>query len=222
MMFPFLSVCQCTAKCITPFLVQLVPAPLLACSGLLWHGWHQSWANQQQVWSSKNVNLGFHCQIPCQLLLKYDFSGVHSEAGCLGKMCGMTPETCFPSLHHRKWEQDQLAQNKTSFVQKLELVWIFVHLLLCAVCSQVSWARARQWVLTNNLKTLWFIKSYKALVFQKTGQLGCWRMDVEEGKFTPSLCLERHLISLCSCYNLLSFFFIGVLWGGRGSFRQWD
>lgn len=37
-------------------------------------------------------------------------------------------------------------------------------------------------------------------------KLGCWRMDVEEGKFSPSLCWERHLISLCSCYNLLSFF----------------
>lgn len=32
MMFPFLSACQGTAKCITPFLVLQVPAPLLTCS----------------------------------------------------------------------------------------------------------------------------------------------------------------------------------------------
>lgn len=29
----------------------------------------------------------------CQLLLKYYLSGVQIEAGCLGRMCGMTPET---------------------------------------------------------------------------------------------------------------------------------
>lgn len=32
MMLPFLSACQGTAKCITPFLVLQVPAPLLTCS----------------------------------------------------------------------------------------------------------------------------------------------------------------------------------------------
>lgn len=35
MMFPFLSVCQGTAKCITPFLVLQVPAPLVATSEVL-------------------------------------------------------------------------------------------------------------------------------------------------------------------------------------------
>lgn len=29
----------------------------------------------------------------CQLLLKCDLSGVQIEAGCLGRLCGMTPET---------------------------------------------------------------------------------------------------------------------------------
>lgn len=81
-------------------------------------------------------------------------------------------------------------------------------LALC--CLQTGVLGTGKAVLASNLKTLCFIALCSPLVFQKTGQLGCWRMDVEEGKFTSFLCWERHLISLCCYYNLLSFF---LYWG---------
>jgi len=39
------------------------------------------------------LGLSFHCQIASQLLLKYDLCGVETDAGCLGEMCGLIPET---------------------------------------------------------------------------------------------------------------------------------
>lgn len=80
----------------------------------------------------------------CQLLLKCDLSGVQIEAGCLGRLCGMTPET-FALLVCTAESENRNNPLKTSFVEKLKLMWVLVHLLLCAVCSQVSWAQARQY-----------------------------------------------------------------------------
>lgn len=133
--------------------------------------------------------------------------------GCVGwlqrlLLCLFAPQKVRTGTTH--WKQNKFCRKAKADVGSCAP--------LALRCLQSGVLGTGKAVLTSNLKTLCFI----ALCSVLTGQLSCWRMGVEEGKFTPSLCWERHLISLCSYYNLLPFFFIGMLWGGRGSFRQWD